>query len=77
MTKIFIIFMLVLIVLAVILLAALGMAHGSGKVSDRQYLDDDGDHIYYDRASIEKKTFARNNPGVRDVRTFRRLFRRK
>lgn len=77
MTEIFIIFMLAIIILAIILTIAVGLNHGKKKVSDSQYLDSNGDHVYYDRSSIEKRQFAENNPGAKDVRTFRRLFKRK
>lgn len=41
---------------------------------DSQYLDDDGNHTYYDRSIIKKKNFRRLNPKVKNLRSFRRLF---
>lgn len=77
MTEIFIIFMLAIIILAIIITVAAGVSHRKKKVSDEQYIDSNGDHMYYDRSSIEKCQFAENNPDVKDVRTFRRLFKGK
>lgn len=69
--------MILIMVLAVVLFLSAGIAHGRKKVSDTQYMNEDGDHIYYDRASIEKKEFVRRHPDVKGVRTLGRLFRRK
>ena len=41
---------------------------------DSQYLDEDGDHIYYERSLIEKKIFRKMFPDVKDVRSLGRLF---
>ncbi|MCH5225022.1 MAG: hypothetical protein J1D77_03440 [Muribaculaceae bacterium] len=38
------------------------------------FLDADGDHSYYERSLIQKKSFLRKNPGV-PLRTITRLFR--
>ena len=42
---------------------------------DSQYLDEDGDHIYYERSLIEKKTFRKLFPDITDLRSFKQLFR--
>lgn len=40
------------------------------------FIDDDGNHIYYERSIIEKKEFLKENPEVNEeeLRTFSRLF---
>lgn len=75
MTTIFIIFMLVILVIALSLSLIIAIHGRGGKVDDSQYLDSDGDHLYYDRSTIEKKKFKEHHPEVRDVRTLHRLFR--
>ena len=74
MISFFIIFMLMILgaALSVTLIAAI--RGRDRKVDDSQYYDSEGNHIYYDRSSIEKKEFSKRHPEVRDVRTFRRLF---
>ena len=74
MTGFFIIFMLMILgaALSVTVIAAIRNRHG--KVDDSQYYDPEGNHVYYDRSSIEKKEFSKRHPEVRDVRTFKRLF---
>ena len=42
---------------------------------DSQYLDEDGDHVYYERSLIEKKDFRRRNPHITNLRSFSRLLR--
>lgn len=42
---------------------------------DSQYLDADGDHIYYERSLIEKKIFRKRYPHIMDIRKFSSLFR--
>ena len=77
MTGFFIIFMLMILgaALSVTLIAAI--RGRDRKVDDSQYYDSEGNHIYYDRSSIEKKEFSKRHPEVRDVRTFRRLLNEK
>lgn len=41
---------------------------------DSQYLDEDGDHVYYERSLIEKKEFRRKHPDINNLRTIRSLF---
>lgn len=42
---------------------------------DSQYLDEDGDHIYYDRSLIEKKIFRRMFPHITNLRSLKQLFK--
>ena len=51
------------------------MTHRRGEDFDSQYLDEDNDHVYYDRSIIEKKQFRKNNPDAGELRTFKRLFK--
>lgn len=41
---------------------------------DSSYLDENGDHIYYERSIIEKKKFFKTHPNAKDVRTLRAIF---
>ena len=62
--------------LAIVLAAALAVSLKGGHEDaedDRDYRDQNGDHVYYDESLIEKKTFHRLYP-KEAVRTFRRLF---
>ena len=45
--------------------------------SDAEFIDENGNHIYYERSLIEKKKFHQQNPDIpfSSLRTFRRLFR--
>ena len=65
--------------LAVVLAIALAVSlkgNANGGDADRDYLNQDGDHVYYDKSLIEKKTFHRLHP-KEAARSFSRLFRRK
>lgn len=75
MTGIFIIFMTV--ILAILLMIAVCGRNGDGERNNAPFINGDGDHEYYDRGLIEKKEFKKRHPEVKDLRTFRRLFRRK
>lgn len=74
MISFFIIFMLIILgaALSVTLIAAI--RGRNRKVDDSQYYDSEGNHIYYDRSSIEKRAFSKRHPEIKDVRTFKRLF---
>ena len=74
MTGIFIIFMIIILLLAVLLMIAVGSRNGDDERINSQYLNEDGDHSYYDRGLIEKKEFQKRHPEIKGVRTFRRLF---
>lgn len=41
------------------------------------FINDEGNHVYYDRSIIEKSQFSRNNPKVpaHKLRTFSRLYK--
>ena len=66
---------IILVMLAVVLSIALAFSlKGSREVDDdRDYRDQDGNHVYYDESIIEKKRFSRLHP-KEAARTFRRLF---
>lgn len=92
MVQIFIIFLVIILVLAAIVGAAVAFRGHSGSGSflptdrrdgageaediDRQYYDDAGRHIYYDRSSIEKAEFIRRHPDEKP-RSLSRLFSRR
>ncbi len=74
-----ILLIIILIMLAVVLAIALAVSlktHSEADDSDRTYRDQNGDHVYYDKSIIEKKTFHRLHP-KEAARTFSRLFRKK
>lgn len=74
MTGIFIVFMTIILLLVILLMVAAGRHKGDDERDNAPYLDEDGDHSYYDRGLIEKKEFQRKHPEIKGVRTFRRLF---
>ena len=71
---------IILAMMAIVLSIALAVSMKSDRKGpddgDREYINEDGDHVYYNESLIAKKDFQRKNPGER-VRTWRRLFRRK
>lgn len=79
MTKVLIIFLVfIIVILGILFLLAERIKRirkSKGNDIDAQYINEDGDHLYYDRGAIEKREFARRNPDVKGVRTFGRLFR--
>lgn len=75
--KILTIFILIIVIIALVMVGT-AMTHRSGRDIDRQYIDEDGDHIYYDRSLIRKKDYARRHPDEAGaLRTLRNLFRGK
>lgn len=72
MTGILIIFMLVIFILAIILIVIVKSSKHIG--ANENFLNEEGDHLYYDRSIIEKKEFAKKHPDVKNVRSFSRLF---
>ena len=46
--------------------------------SDADFIDENGNHIYYERSLIEKALFHKRNPQIpySELRSFKRLFRR-
>ncbi len=61
--------------LAVVLSIALAVSLRNNSDDDRQYRDQNGDHIYYDNSIIEKKHFHKLHP-KQAARTFARLFKK-
>ena len=49
---------------------------GDNRANDG-FIDEEGDHSYYDRHLIEKKRFRKEHPEIEDVRTVRRLFKKR
>ncbi len=77
MTQIFIIFMSIILLLAILVMIAAGGRSGSDESDNAPFINEDGDHVYYDRGLIEKKKFQKRYPEIKGVRTFRRLFGNK
>ena len=77
MAKIFIIFLIVIFLLAVMVTVAVALRSRREAEGDDPYLDENGNHVYYNRSIIKKEEFRRQNPGERNIRTLRRLFSRK
>lgn len=77
MTGIFIIFMVIILILAILLVYSTGKHKWDGERNNEPFINEDGDHEYYDHGLIEKKEFRKRHPEVNDLRTFRRLFSRK
>ena len=74
MVKIFIIFLIIILVLA----GAIGIAvmlRGKRNFQDidKDYYDENGNHVYYDRSRIAKDEFMQNNPDAKP-RSLKRLF---
>ena len=77
MVKIFIIFLIVILVFAAVIgLAVMMRGRNYPDDIDKQYYDEDGNHTYYDRSRIEKEEFMRENPGAKP-RSLKRLISRK
>lgn len=71
--KILAIFLLIVLIIGLIMVG-LAMTRRDKRDFDAQYLDENGDHVYYDRSLIEKKDYMRRtkNPNIRKLRN---LFR--
>lgn len=79
MTIILISFILIILIIGLILVSTAAYWHRSDMYDDMdsQYIDENGDHIYYDRSLIEKKDYARRFPhSFKDVRRFSQLFKK-
>ena len=76
MTTVLLIFLGLIVIIGILIFLIALATHRRGEDLDSQYFDENGDHVYYDRSAIEKREFAKHHPDVKDVRTFRRLFRR-
>lgn len=70
-------FLLLFIICVIILLPLLFFVNRGNREREEGFLDEDGDHSYYDRHLIEKKEFSRQHPEVKNLRSFKRLFKRK
>ncbi len=68
-------FLLLFIICLVILLPLLFFVNRGNRDRDEGFLDEDGDHSYYDRHLIEKKEFKRRHPEVNNLRSLTRLFK--
>ena len=75
MTGVLIIFIVIIILLAALMAVVVMLTHRRGVDSGEEFLDDENRHVYYDRSLIEKEEFRKTNPGVKGVRTIRRLLR--
>lgn len=73
--KIIGILLLIILIIALIMIG-IAVTRGEHRDLDKQYRDEDGDHVYYDRSLIRKKNFSRQHPDeAPKLRTWRRLFR--
>lgn len=77
MTQIFIILMLIILLLAILVMIAASGRCGSSESDNAPFINEDGDHEYYDHGLIEKKKFQKRYLDIKGVRTFRRLFGNK
>ena len=77
MVEIFIIFLVIILLLAAVIGIAVTL-RSRKEIGDfdSQYLDEEGNHIYYDRSLRDKREFARQHPGEKP-RTLRRLFSKR
>ena len=71
---VFIVCLILLILAFLVTQITIESHHNDDK--DTDFLDEEGDHKYYDRSIIEKKNFSRRHPEISDdeVRSLRRLF---
>lgn len=77
MVQIFIVFLIIILLLAAVIGIAVSL-RSRKEIGDfdKQYLDEDGNHIYYDRSLREKNEFARQHP-EENPRSLKRLFKRR
>lgn len=75
MTGIFIAFIVLIIILVLLVCIIAFSVKGNNNEQDNSLYNEDGDHLYYDSSLIEKKDFAKRHPSIKDVRSFRRLFK--
>lgn len=78
MITLIIIFVMLAIVLAIALAVSLCRSDRQAQddYQDKEYINEEGDHTYYERSLIEKKEYARRHPNIKDIRRFSRLFRK-
>ncbi|MDE5881786.1 MAG: hypothetical protein K2H60_08650 [Muribaculaceae bacterium] len=78
MVEIFIIFLVIILLLAAVIGIAVALRSRKGIGDfDSQYLDEEGNHVYYDRSLIEKREFMRRHPEEGNLRTLKRLLSKK
>lgn len=77
MTGIFIIFMTIILLLAILLMIAVGSNKGDDERNNAPFINEDVDHEYYNRELIEKKEFQKRHSEIKRARTFRCLFGNK
>lgn len=66
-----------LIAVAIVCTAAVVHRHADSADIDSQYIDENGDHIYYERSLIEKKDFLSRYPYRKNsIRKFSKFFRK-
>lgn len=69
----FVILISIAIVVVLLIIVIYFNLHPDRK-KDTSYLNENGDHIYYERSIIEKKEFLKTHPNAKDVRTLRAIF---
>lgn len=72
-----IIIFLIILLMLMLLFIGLGVYFHKHPEQDttKDFLNQDGDHTYYERSIIEKKEFLRKHPEAKGkLRTLRRLF---
>lgn len=79
MNKLVVIYVAIIIIITLLIgcVAAFLNRHTDNTDIDSQYIDENGDHMYYDRSLIEKKNYAKHDPhGLKYIRKFSRLFKK-
>lgn len=79
--------MITLIIILVMLAIVLGIGiavfqnksndNEESDILDKEYKNEEGDHVYYDRSLIEKKEYKRQNPNAEQPRNLANFFRNK
>ncbi len=75
MNQSFLLILAIIVALIIVLAVATFYCHKHPEQNnDNSYLDENGDHVYYERSIIEKKRYFKAHPDQKDVvRTFRSL----
>lgn len=77
MTQILIFVLIIIAIAAILIVLGIYFKRNPDQNDDSSYLDENGDHLYYERSIIEKKEFIKENPGAKGkVRTFKALFKK-
>lgn len=69
MTQIFIIFMSIILLLALLMMIAASRHKGTGESDNAPFINSDGDHVYYDRKLIEHKACQKRHPDTTDSKS--------